>query len=98
MDWNSRWLDIAIVIIVGLVLFSVMVLVHETTHKEIFREYGCNATIHYNIVSAYTEGDCQEYSPEMNLAHAITEAVGYQILIPSVVIFMCLFIIVLRLR
>lgn len=64
-------------------------ILHESTHETIYKEYGCQATISYGLHSktiGYCANITEKDSQDLNLAHAITEAIGYQIAIPTILL------------
>ena len=95
---------------VFLVTDSIDTINHEAVHQQIYDEYGINSTINYNYTLWIfpTSGDTEAFernltaqdSRDLNLLHAQTELVGYQIhsLTTSVVLcFGILFLILLLL-
>lgn len=67
-----------ILILIGLISFAYS---HEDAHKQIYKNYGVDSTIHLFALPPYTstEGKCPDSNCE--LAHSVNEIVGYQLLI-----------------
>lgn len=63
-------------------LFAFMVAVHENTHKEINRQYGCESTISYFPLPPKTISMCNlDTAHEISLkeSQAMVEVVGYNV-------------------
>lgn len=75
--------------------------IHENTHAVIFQEYGCTYRFGFTWEGAYTEGRCPLISAERSVsldeAQANVEAIGYQLLLPTLLL-AGIFLVLLDLR
>lgn len=75
-------------LIVFTVFYSSMV-AHEHAHVQIYKYYGVDSTVHMDLFSGETQATSpvpNEYRGEIELAHGINEAVGYQLSPPLIAI------------
>lgn len=69
-------------IVLSIFIFGTHVYMHELTHVQIFKYYGCEAEVEWfafdmGALAATVAGEDCQFTDEMLLAHSINEVVGY---------------------